>query len=236
MAMSPRLLRPRATGFNPKSIAGLAWWLDASDGSTVTLNGSAVSAWGDKSGNSRNVLQATSNNQPSYSNSQNGKQVITFDGVNDRLSASAAFSLGTSGYTFMAVAFHTSGFQVLAEGGSLNPYFSSDPNGGVRGFRHWDGFSEVDTGAGAYTSGTWFVLEYVISSASRIIAVNGSVRVSGAGTSRSASLQTIGSTTTGGFLWDGRVAEVLVYSSALASTQRSAARKYLGSKWGVAVV
>jgi hypothetical protein len=30
MAMSPRLLRPRATGFSPRSIPGLALWLDAS--------------------------------------------------------------------------------------------------------------------------------------------------------------------------------------------------------------
>ena len=39
MAMSPRLLRPRASGFNPRSIPGLAVWLDASKASSVTLDG-----------------------------------------------------------------------------------------------------------------------------------------------------------------------------------------------------
>ena len=234
-AMSPRLLRPMASGFNPKSIAGLAWWLDAADTSTVTLNGSTVSAWGDKSGNARNVVQAIANNQPSYANSQNGKKVITFNGASTRLATSSAYSLGTSGYTFMAVAFHISGFHVLAEGGALNPYISTDPNAAIRGFRHWDGSSEADTGGGAYTSSTWFLLEVVVSAASRLIVVDGSLKATGAGTSRTASFQTIGATTAGGFFWDGRVAEVLVYSSALPATQRAAARKYLGLKWGVAV-
>ncbi len=30
MSMSPRLLRPRDTAFTPRSISGLALWLDAS--------------------------------------------------------------------------------------------------------------------------------------------------------------------------------------------------------------
>jgi len=210
-------------------------WLDAGDASSVLLNGSTVSQWNDKSGNLRNLLQATANNQPSYSNTQNGKSVITFDGSNDLLSAASAFSMGTSGYTFFAVAYHTSGFQVLAEGGSLNPYIATDTNGGVRGFRHWDGASELDTGDGAYSSATWFVLEVVVSASSRLIVVNGTQRASGAGTSRSASFQTIGGSTAGAFFWNGRVAEVLIYSGAVASSGRSSARKYLGSKWGIAV-
>ena len=38
MPMSPRLLRPRATGFNPKSIAGLAFWIDAGSTASLTFN------------------------------------------------------------------------------------------------------------------------------------------------------------------------------------------------------
>lgn len=233
MSMSPRLLRPRATGFNPKSIPGLAWWLDASDASTITLNGSSVSAWGDKSGNARDAVQATSNNQPSYSNTQNGKGVVTFDGSNDRLSTASAITLGTGGYTVFFVGYHAGGFQVLLEGGTLNPYLSANTDNST-GFNHYDGVSAVSTPPGTYSINTWFVLEYVISSASRIIAVNGTQGVSGSGTSRSASIQNLGATTSG-FFFNGRFAEVLVYGSAL-SAQRSTVRKYLGGKWGVTVV
>ncbi len=42
MPMSPRLLRPRATGFNPKSISGLKLWLDVANTSSLTFNGSTV--------------------------------------------------------------------------------------------------------------------------------------------------------------------------------------------------
>jgi hypothetical protein len=85
MAMSPRLLRPRASGFNPKSISGLKLWLDATDSSTLTLNGSAVSEWRDKSGNDFHFSQGTSNNQPAYNATINGKAAISFDGTNDGL-------------------------------------------------------------------------------------------------------------------------------------------------------
>jgi hypothetical protein len=85
MVMSPRLLRPRATGFNPKSISGLKLWLDATDATTITLNGSSVSEWRDKSGNAFHFSQGTSNNQPSYTGTINGKAAIVFDGTNDGL-------------------------------------------------------------------------------------------------------------------------------------------------------
>jgi hypothetical protein len=85
MPMSPRLLRPRATGFNPKSIAGLKVWLDATDSSTLTLNGSAVSEWRDKSGNGFHFSQAVANNQPAYTGTINGKAAVAFDGINDGL-------------------------------------------------------------------------------------------------------------------------------------------------------
>jgi hypothetical protein len=85
MAMSPRLLRPRATGFNPKSISGLTAWFDADDASTFTLNGTAVSEWRDKSGNGYAVSQGTSNNQPVRTGTVLGRATIDFDGSNDCL-------------------------------------------------------------------------------------------------------------------------------------------------------
>ncbi|MFM5960147.1 MAG: hypothetical protein ACKOQ2_23825, partial [Dolichospermum sp.] len=68
-----------------------ALWLDAADASTIILNGSTVSQWRDKSGNGRNATQATAANQPVLAtNSQNGQNGITFDGVNDYLVFSSA--------------------------------------------------------------------------------------------------------------------------------------------------
>ena len=72
-----------------------ALWLDANDTSTITLNGSTVSQWNDKSGNGRNAVQATAANQPTYSTAVlNGKNVLTWpDALNNRFMAtSASFS------------------------------------------------------------------------------------------------------------------------------------------------
>ena len=61
--MSPRLLRPKATGVPVR--VGLEMYLNAKYG--ITLNGSNVSEWRDLSGNGRHANQDTGLNQPAYS-------------------------------------------------------------------------------------------------------------------------------------------------------------------------
>jgi hypothetical protein len=57
-----------------------ALWLDAADSSTITLNGSNVSQWNDKSGNNRHATQSTAADQPIYlTANQNGLNVVGFD-------------------------------------------------------------------------------------------------------------------------------------------------------------
>lgn len=76
-AMNNRLLRPRASGFNPRSISGLSMWLDATQG--VTLTSSLVSTWADSSGNGRDVTQTTAARRPTYTKTLNGRSVLSFD-------------------------------------------------------------------------------------------------------------------------------------------------------------
>lgn len=126
MAMSPRLLRPRAGGgFTPKTIAGLQLWLDAADSSTVTLNGSAVSEWRSKV-NSYAVSQATAVFQPVYETAQkNGKNAIKFDGIkgvgsSDRLEGPALSSLFSSAATIV-FAFRPNNDTASWSGAATNP-------------------------------------------------------------------------------------------------------------------
>lgn len=82
LLMQKRLLTPIFLG------SRLALWLDASDSSTIILNGSTVSQWNDKSGNGRHASQPTAANQPTYNlNGLNGKTVLTFDGSSDFMTA-----------------------------------------------------------------------------------------------------------------------------------------------------
>jgi len=82
MPLPVRSLRPRASRFNPKTIANLAIWLDASNASSLTLNGNTVSEWRDLSGNNRHFSQATAATQPNANTTtQNGRRVIAYGGA-----------------------------------------------------------------------------------------------------------------------------------------------------------
>lgn len=77
--------KPGFTQWDPALIT-TALWLDAADASTITLNGSTVSQWNDKSGNNRNVSQATASRQPTYNaTGLNSKPTLDFDGTDDFL-------------------------------------------------------------------------------------------------------------------------------------------------------
>jgi hypothetical protein len=120
MAMNPRLLRPKATsGFDPKTISGLAVWFDASVSSSVTLNGGNVSQWNDLSGNGRHATQATAGSQPSYSTAAlNGKNVVVAQD-SSRVLKTAAFQAGLPQTVFVVAS--TSGQnQGIFQRGTVN--------------------------------------------------------------------------------------------------------------------
>ena len=101
MGMSPRLLRPLASGFNPKSISGLALWLDPTDSTSYTI-ATGVSELRDKSGNEKHFTQSVGNNQPTLA-TIGGRTAISFDGSNDHLFTTATLFTGNSSYTFFQV-------------------------------------------------------------------------------------------------------------------------------------
>lgn len=85
--------------WTPAELPNLALWLDAADSSTITLNGSTVSQWSDKSGNARHAVQATAANQPTYvTKGLNGRSIVSFDGSNDALSTNAYTSSNQVGW------------------------------------------------------------------------------------------------------------------------------------------
>ena len=116
----PKLWRPDELGVD------LALWFDAEDTNSITLNGSNVSQWRDKSGNARHASQATAANQPTYlAAGFNGKPTLQTDG-NDVLELGVT-SLGRNvdGITAAIVGVHpvVSGFLSNA-----NELYISTPN------------------------------------------------------------------------------------------------------------
>ena len=93
IAASKSRLVNAGSAFTPRSIAGLALWLDASDPSVLfqdaaattpaTATSDPVGAWLDKSGNARHATQSTAGSRPTISaTTQNGRKALAFDGSN----------------------------------------------------------------------------------------------------------------------------------------------------------
>lgn len=81
---------------DPSSLTGLAVWLDSDDAASITLASGKVSQWSDKSGNARHFAQATSGYRPTVAaNAINSRDAVLFDGVDDFLSCSAAYTART---------------------------------------------------------------------------------------------------------------------------------------------
>ena len=70
-----------------------ALWLDASDASTITESGGAVSQWDDKSGNNKNLTQATVLTRPTTnSRTINGLNALEFNASNGLFTTSTVLS------------------------------------------------------------------------------------------------------------------------------------------------
>lgn len=83
---------------------GLVGWWDANDDSTVTLSGSNVTQWRDKSGNSNHMSVPSSYSGPTRGNTLNSKKVLTFTQSNG---LESTLNLSSSNYTVFGVSRYT---------------------------------------------------------------------------------------------------------------------------------
>jgi hypothetical protein len=246
MAMNPRLLRPTPTGFDPRRIASLANWWDASDSATVTLNGTTVQSWSNKSSGPA-LAQGTAGAQPTYTTAGvNGRNVLTFDG-GDVMTATQSYSTAT-GTVFAVVrensavsssgiiSFHPATGSEQDSTNSLFYEFSNDANL-VRIARG----TQIRALAGAGLL-PLSVLASVAESTNLALRVDGSV-VSTSSVSATTGTSTgilVGGRFQGGavsnsFRANMTLCEILHYTAILSNSEISAVERYLGRKWGVAV-
>ena len=247
-------------GFNPRTIPGCQLWLDAADSSTITLSGSKVTQWNDKSGNGYNFTQSTSGNQPTYSvSSLNNQNTITFTAANNTylLGTSSTNFIGTNSLSMYGV-FKTndatSGSSVFAKAlyGTASGrilYGYRDPGTpGFIVFANSDGIAHdiPDT----YTPGAWRVVGFVSdrSGWTNITYQNGVVTATKTITADTTTNLTNGfpmlvgayNNSSGGVppqadrYLDGAVGELIIFNTALTTVQRQQVEGYLAHKWGLA--
>jgi hypothetical protein len=245
--------RGGSPSFSPADIAGLALWLDASDAATLfqdaagttpaVADNDPVGRWADKSGNGRHVTQATAGSRGTLKTAvQNGRGVVRFDGTADHLTSSSQLLSGVTGLSVFLV-LHGTG-ESLSD--SDRPLGHNTPPandlvitfpGGKPAMRI---AAEEPAAAGPNSrSGTTagYIVSGVATATSITVWDNGV-----AGTPRTQALGTF-STSASGFgvgalpgpmsPYPGDVAEVLVYGSALSTTDREAVEAYLMTKWGI---
>lgn len=240
MPMSPRLLRPRATGFNPKSLSGLSLWLDANDSATITIS-TGVSVWADKSGNGRNATQSTGGKQPLNTNTINGKKVVTFQGTDDTMQIAANAAFNTASQTLIVVA-----RQTTAANHAL--FYKADSNSAEGVLMRYRSNSEfwfwqkndatgVLIGAADQPITSTQIYSAVIQPSSQVGFRNGTQIVSGTNTATydNNSGPWLGSRRDIGEYLVGDICEVLHWNRALSASERSRVERYLGAKWGITV-
>jgi hypothetical protein len=260
MPMNSRLLRPLATGFNLKSIANLALWLDAQDGATLfdaQSGGSLVAAdgsvgrWVDKSGGGRNVTQGTANNRPVLKTGiVNGRNVLRFNGTSHILFGADTTSDLPFPYSLFAVyqSSDTAGSIVSStrtSGGFVAEVIRKSAANTLQGLQQNGSTNGEATVAAADAS--WHVAEIVYSGTASSLTFT--VRANGGTTSdmttaraRDASAATralnIGGVISGGGFIDGLqgdIAEVVAYGRTLSAAELSRVRQYLGKRYGITV-
>lgn len=249
------------SGFSPLSIAGCELWMDAADTATISLSGSAVTQWNDKSANARAFTQSTGGNRPlSGTRTQNGLNIIDFDGSDDRLvstSSAATWNFLHNGaeYTifFAAVKDGDSYTDLMGNNGNASANIGavfSEANSlrlntfvsrGVSGTAVLDNITSSSTVSGFhYWSAQAKPSDATAANRSAIRYKNGSVIANnsqtGAVTTSTASFDlTIGDSkgNTTSLPFNGGLGEILLYNSYLSAGDITKVNDYLAAKWGV---
>jgi hypothetical protein len=254
--MSARLLRPTQSGFNPKSIGGLAAWYDAADSSTVTT-ATGASEWKDKSGNGRTLVQSVGLDQPTRTATINGKSALVFDGVNHYLSCMGG---SFSNETFFIVArrdatsaANAAMFSYRASATNVSGNLSALTADSDSGFTLTFGIAAVEN-LGLNPAPSSSVIYYKNGSlvATGIISGIGGQSYSVAPYPNTTDVNVLtifsGNTLAGAKnfavgcdcfnssrTYGMTLCEIIIFSKVLTATQRSAVERYLGKKWGVSI-
>lgn len=222
------------------SIPNCVLWLDAYDSSTLTLSGTNVVEWADKSGTGNNATNTA--NYPSTSidtalpvNAYGGQNAVSFYGNNWLNISLDSITNDPSGYTIFVVD--------VVRSITGNNYFLGSSFNGVDSTLHF-GYRTANTFTAAQyaddlnwtapanfsaaTPRTW--MARVDSSASRQIYLNGVMEANnGVSLVGAITGSTVGRGNGGNY--NGDLSEVIIYNRGLSDSERVTVEQYLTHKW-----
>lgn len=239
-------LSPEVGPFNPLQISDLEGWYDSSDPTTITvdvLNDSLVTDLADKSGNGNTVSAPGTADEPVTGVfTMNGRNVIRFDGLSDRL-LSAAFPMTTASTTFIVYntitspsifdsvysfddLVGTSDYQIDAE--ILGEFHSQVRSGSFGG-------TSISNPADLLGLDTVSTVKWSTANTELELRTNGSFVASTTynGTMASSMTLAIGSNRAADQKMNMDFAEFVHYNKELSDAEILQVENYLGAKWGI---
>lgn len=224
--------------FDPATLFSAAQagaWYDPSDLATmfqdtaatnpINAAGQSVARVNDKSGNAKNLTQATASKMPTYQVDGAGKPYLQFDGIDDYMTAALALALPFDRVSGLRQIAWTLNRQIFA-GGALLFQNSVTPM-----LRINDGISGPSTSALAVGS-NGVVAERHIANASKIAVNNGTFVSADAGATSPTSLS-VGANAIGGVPASIRIYGLLMRAGTLTDDELNGLRSWMADKSGV---
>ena len=239
--------RLRTPLFLPTSIAGLQMWMDAADSSadSMTLSGSTVTVWKDKSGLGNNST-GRSGTSTLTSSAINGKSAISMAG-GYFTGPFATANTGTQVHAFAVMTIDSSTGQwarpfSLGRPG-VNDYDSSTTTfaiiryNGTQGVAIGRAGQYLNVGIPAYSSA--FLVQSSHNGATEYMSVNGTLTPSSLSTGQSGNFNItsyglgVNTNTSDYFALNGYYGEVMYFNVQLSDANRQKIEGYLAWKWGL---
>ena len=238
---------------NPLTITGCVFWMDASDGNSVTQASGLISQVNDLSGSAFHLTQGTGTNQPTYRYGDcNGRNAIRFDGVdNFLLSASATLLRNITGYSVFVVyralsATPAAAMAMTSVSNATNTKFSLGLTA-TTGLRQMPTVRRVAADSGAGLNGTQTaVLPTILTATVNHSTTTGFIYANGTQIATSTSFGTSGTAdNVGGSIcvgagidgaagwFGGDIMEVIYYNVVVSTADRNRVEGYLANKWNI---
>lgn len=233
---------------NPTAFTGNVLWLDASDTSTLTLSGSDVTVWADKSGQGNDAVQDGASAMPQSGNNDiNGKNVLNFTAASsERLTlgqpASLDFEPGTDEFTLIFVVnFSSVGTQcIFSKAGATSAqrqYACYMGNTGMYRSVIGGAFNSTNTDY----SGSPQVCITAVSTTNNETTVTGNFLVSNSILSASSNVSDVliggrrNDDINGGLTWqyDSDIGEIIVYNRFMTNSELEIVCSKIQAKWGI---
>lgn len=219
--------------FSPSDVAGLELWLKAD--ALALSDGTAVATWTDSSGLGNNATQVTGSLQPLFKTAiVNSLPVLRFDGTDDFMTV-AAITNNDATRTIFCVA------KQAADTASRRVWAFSATNASLTNVSsQWTYFANQAVGATSFGTAPAAGFAVVAVRFNTTSSADGFVSTGGATNfdphddyQVTGSALIVGALASANQPWNGDIAEVISYNSALSETDRGNVRDYLRTKYAL---